>query len=198
MPKCDFSIRIGTKQECKDILDKYHYLTKESRGFKTKENYILSHKDLGSVGVCIFTGFPVKELFYGMFGLKNYKDQEGFYELSRLCIDPIVQQNEHNIASWFVSRCIKELRSRQKVRAILSYADSRFHKGTVYKALGFIYCGLTDKKKDFWFKMPDGSYKKHSRGKVKNCDGEWRDRPQKHRYVMVYDTDLNLKWKVMK
>jgi hypothetical protein len=198
MPKCDYSMRIGTKQECKEILDKYHYLSKESRGFKTKENYILSHSSYGNVGVCIFTGFPVKELFYSMFGLRNNRDQNGFYELSRLCLDPSIQQNEHNIASWFVSRCIKDLRSRLNVRSILSYADSRFHKGTVYQSLGFLYCGLTDAKKDFWFELPDGSYRKHSRGSVRNCRGEWRDRPRKHRYVKVYDNTLKLQWDVEK
>ncbi len=195
MSKNNYSIKIGSKKECEDILNRYHYLSKESRGFKTKENYILIHKSLGNVGVCIFTGFPVKELFYGMFGIESKTDQEGFYELSRLCLDPQIQ-DEHNIASWFVSRCIKDLRSRKNVRSILSYADSRFHSGIVYQALGFLYCGLTDKKKDFWFELEDGSFKKHSRGKIKGFKGEWRDRPRKHRYVKVFDDTLKLKWKV--
>jgi hypothetical protein len=193
MSKEDFSIRLGNKDECKLLLEKYHYLSKESRGFKTKENYVLLKND-NPVGICIFTGFPVPELMVGMFGLER-KKQEGFYELSRLCLDPKVQEEEHNLASWFVSRCIKDLRKRLDVKSILSYADSRFHLGKVYQALGFIYCGLTDKKKDFWFVLPDGSYKKHSRGKVKGIEGEWRDRPRKHRYVKVYDKNLKLKWK---
>jgi len=194
MSKSDFSIRLGTKKECKLLLEKYHYLSKESRGFKTKENYILIHNN-ESVGICIFTGFPVPELLVGMFGLKR-NQQEGFYELSRLCLDPRVQETEHNLASWFVSRCIKDLRNRVYVRSILSYADSRFHVGKVYQALGFTYCGLTVKKKDFWFKLEDGSYKKHSRGKTKGIEGEWRDRPRKHRYVKVFDNTLTLKWKI--
>lgn len=194
MSKKDFSIRMGTKKECKSLLEKYHYLSKESRGFKTKENYILEYNNK-SVGICIFTGFPVPELMVGMFGLER-KKQEGFYELSRLCLDPSIQEKEHNLASWFVSRCIKDLKKRLDVRVILSYADSRFHTGKVYQALGFMYCGLTDKKKDFWFELPDGTYKKHSRGKVRGAKGKWVDRPRKHRYVKVYDKTLNLKWKV--
>ena len=196
MSKEDFAIISGSKKQCKVLLEKYHYLSKESRGFKTKENYILMCKG-NAVGVCIFTGFPVIQLFYGMFGLDKHTNQDGFYELSRLCLDPEVQKNEYNLASWFVSRCIKDLRKRMNVRSILSYADSRFHIGKIYQALGFDYCGMTDKRKDFWFELEDGSYKKHSRGKIKGAKGEWRDRSRKYRYVKVYDESLNLKWETL-
>ena len=81
------------------------------------------------------------------------------------------------------------------MRAILSYADSTFHSGTVYKACNFKYYGLTEAKKDFFIKQPDGSFIKHSRGKVKGIEGEWRDRSVKHRYVLVYDKNLDIKWK---
>ena len=145
------------------------------------------------VGVCIFTGFPVPELVNGMFGLDR-ADQKGFFELSRLCIAPSVQTSEHNITSWFVSRAIKELKKDTKVRAILSYADSDFHQGTIYRACNFDYYGLTDQKSDFWIKQEDGTYIKHSRGKVKGVDGEWRPRSRKHRFVMIFDKRLNMRW----
>ena len=145
------------------------------------------------MGVCIFTGFPVPELVNGMFGLDR-ADQKGFFELSRLCIAPSVQTSEHNITSWFVSRAIKELKKDTKVRAILSYADSDFHQGTIYRACNFDYYGLTDQKSDFWIKQEDGTYIKHSRGKVKGVDGEWRPRSRKHRFVMIFDKRLNMRW----
>ena len=148
------------------------------------------------MGVCIFTGFPVPELVKGMFGLSR-TEQRGFYELSRLCLIPEVQSNEHNLASWFVSRSIKYLRDNYYVRAILSYADNDFHNGTVYKALNFTYCGLTDEKSDFWIKQSDASFIKHSRGKTKGVDGVWRKRSRKHRFVMVFDKSLELRWKVV-
>jgi len=55
---------------------------------------------------------------------------------------------------------------------------------------------LTDPKKDFYY--ADGT--KHSRGKVKGVEGEWRDRSRKHRYLMVYDRELRdrLAWKEQK
>jgi hypothetical protein len=197
MAKCDFSINQGTKKECKFILEKYHYLSQESKGFKTGENYILYYNHT-PVGTCIFTGFPVPELLVGMFGIDRDTNQQGFYELSRLCLDPNIQKNEHNLSSWFVSRCIKDLKYKKNVRCILSYADSRYHTGKVYKALGFGYYGLSTKKTDFYRKLDNGEYKKQQRGKTKGIEGKWTERPRKHRYVLLYDNTLTLKWKKQK
>ena len=145
------------------------------------------------MGACIFTGLPVPELVCGMFGLSR-ENQRGFFELSRLCVAPSVQETEHNITSWFVSRAIRELRKDTEVRAIISYADTDHHRGTIYRACNFDYYGLTDQKSDFWIKQEDGSYIKHSRGKVKGVDGEWRPRSRKHRFVMIFDKTLKMKW----
>ena len=194
MSKSDFNIKLITKPECASLLLKYHYLKDISKGFKSGVNYGLFHNS-ELVGVCIYTGFPVPELVKGLFGLDR-KDQKGFYELSRLVLSPEIQKTEHNLASWFVSRTIKAIRKAETVRAILSYADNDFHSGTVYKACNFDYYGLTDKKKDYWLKQDDGSYKKHSRGKMKGLEGEWRDRSQKHRFLKVYDKKLTVKWAI--
>jgi hypothetical protein len=191
--KDDYSIKLVSKQDSASILLKYHYLKDISKGFKSGINVgLFKHDRL--VGVCIFTGFPVPELSKGMLGLSR-DDQEGLFELSRLCLIPEEQAAEHNLASWFVSRAIKFLKQIKPVRVILSYADSEFHGGTVYKACNFKYYGLSSPKKDFWILQPDGSYKKHSRGSVKNLQGEWRDRSRKHRYVIVVDKKVKVLWK---
>ena len=184
------------KGSCKELLKKYHYLSKIGNGFKSGYNFVLWNiKRDEVVGVCIFTGFPVPELVKGMYGLKR-TDQNGFFELSRLCLDPIEQEDEHNLASWFVSRCIKQLKELTNVRAILSYADDDHHKGIVYRACNFNYYGLTDKKKDFWILQENGSYKKHSRGRTKGIPGEWRDRSRKHRFLITYDKKLTCNWAI--
>lgn len=193
MAKSEFKINKITKEEAKKILLKYHYLKDKSKSFKSGFNYGLFKKD-ELVGVIIYTGFPVPELAKGMLGLER-NQQEGLFELSRLCIHPEVQKVEHNITSWFVSRSIKFLKKEINVRVILSYADSEYHTGTIYRACNFDYYGLTDSKKDFWIKQPDGNYIKHSRGKMKNLEGEWRYRSQKHRYVLLFDKSLSIKWK---
>jgi hypothetical protein len=190
--KSDFYIdRVG-KNEVKNLLYTYHYLKNESKDFKSGYNYGLfksSVSDILHIGdclaACIFTKIPVPEIAVGAFGLER-NEQEGLYELSRLCVHPEVQKEEYNITSWFVSRCIKRFRKDATVRAVLSYADSNHHSGTIYRACNFQYYGLTDAKKDFYY--ADGT--KHSRGSIRGTDGEWRDRSRKHRYLMVFDKKL--------
>ena len=196
--KSDFYIdRVG-KEEVKNLLYNYHYLKDESKDFKSGFNYGLyrnSFTDIlnigGCLGACIFTGLPVPEIAVGAFGLER-NQQEGIYELSRLCIHPDIQKEEYNITSWFVSRCIRRFRKDATVRAILSYADSSKHTGVIYRACNFQYYGMTSPKKDFYY--ADGT--KHSRGKVKGVEGEWKERTRKHRYLMIFDKELEqkLKW----
>jgi hypothetical protein len=202
--KSDFYIdRVG-KEEIKELLYTHHYLKDESKDFKSGFNYGLFKRSewecplrIGNcLGACIFTGLPVPEIAVGAFGLER-NQQEGIYELSRLCIHPDVQKEEHNITSWFVSRCIKRFKKDARVSCILSYADANHHLGTIYRACNFSYFGLTDKKSDFWIKQPDDSFIKHSRGSTKGVEGEWRERSRKHRYLMIFDKELKkrLTWK---
>jgi len=202
--KSDFYIdRVG-KEEIKELLYTHHYLKDESKDFKSGFNYGLFKRSewecplrIGNcIGACIFTGLPVPEIAVGAFGLER-NQQEGIYELSRLCIHPDVQKEEHNITSWFVSRCIKRFKKDARVSCILSYADANHHLGTIYRACNFSYFGLTDKKSDFWIKQPDDSFIKHSRGSTKGVEGEWRERSRKHRYLMIFDKELKkrLTWK---
>ena len=194
--KSDYHIDRVNKSDAADLLLRFHYLKDISKTFKSGYNYGLYKNNefcplnIGGIqGVCIFTGLPVPEIAKGAFGLER-NEQQGLFELSRLCIHPDTQQEEYNITSWFVSRAIKQLRKDTKVRAIISYADSEHHGGTIYRACNFRYCGLSDPKKDFYFS--DGT--KHSRGKIGDAEGEWRDRSRKHRYVMTFDKSLELLW----
>jgi hypothetical protein len=194
--KSDYYIDRITKKQAEELLLTYHYLKDISKGFKSGHNFGLFKKNdfsplnIGQLlGAIIFTGLPVPEVAQGAFGLAR-NEQQGLFELSRLCIHPDTQSGEHNITSWFVSRAIKQLRKDTEVKAIISYADSDFHSGTIYRACNFVYAGLTDAKKDFYY--ADGT--KHSRGKMKGAAGEWKDRSRKHRYVMVFDKNLKLLW----
>ncbi len=194
-----FFIDKVSKEEIKNLLYNYHYLKDESKDFKSGYNYGLfksSVSDILHIGdclaACVFTKIPVPEIAVGAFGLQRH-EQEGLYELSRLCIHPDVQKTEYNITSWFVSRCIKRFRKDANVRTILSYADASRHDGVIYRACNFKYYGLTDPKKDFYY--ADGT--KHSRGSVKGIKGEWKERTRKHRYLMIFDKNLEkrLTWK---
>ena len=192
MGKDNFIIRRVDKNTCAEILLKFHYLKDISKGFKSGFNYGVYFENV-CVGVIIYTGLPVPELVTGMLGLPR-NEQKGLFELSRLCLTPEIQAQEHNLASWFVSKSIKMLRNDTYVRLILSYADADYHAGIVYRACNFKYYGLTNAKKDFWVKQTDGSFVKHSRGKVKGVEGEWRLRSRKHRFVMSFDKKLRVLW----
>ena len=201
--KQDFYIDRVTKKEIEPLLLTYHYLKDESKTFKSWYNYgLFKHTDWecplnigGCLGGIVFTSLPVPEIAVGAFELQRH-EQDGIYELSRLCIHPDLQKEEYNITSWFVSRCIKRFRKDTEVKAILSYADDNHHSGIIYRATNFRYYGKTDKKSDFWIKQPDGSFIKHSRGPIRGLEGEWRSRSRKHRYLMVFDKKLKerLKW----
>lgn len=195
--KSDYYIERVTKKEVEPLLLTYHYLKDESKTFKSHYNYGLFKSDSsdvlhvgGSFAACIFTKIPVPEIAVSAFGLERHQ-QDGLYELSRLCIHPEVQKEEYNITSWFVSRCIKRFKKDAHPRAIISYADANHHTGVIYRACNFKYYGLTAPKKDFYY--ADGT--KHSRGSIRGIDGEWRNRSRKHRYLMVFDKTLNLLWK---
>jgi hypothetical protein len=198
--KSQYYIERVTKKELESLFLTHHYLKDESKTFKSWYNYgLFKHTDWecplnigGCLGGIVFTSLPVPEIAVGAFGLER-NQQEGIYELSRLCIHPDIQKEEYNITSWFVSRCIRRFRKDATVRAILSYADSNHHSGIIYRACNFQYYGLTDSKKDFYY--ADGT--KHSRGSVKGVDGEWRSRSRKHRYLMIFDKELQKKltWK---
>ena len=191
--KSEFFTEPVSKKEAADILLKYHYLKDISKTFRSGYNLGLFKGNPDDVfigdpcGVCIFTSLPVPEIAVGAFGLDR-DDQDGLFELSRLCLHPIEQSEEHNLAGWFVVRAIKWLQSVTAVRAIISYADSSFHAGTVYRATNWTYCGLTAPKFDY----VDGD-QIQSRGKSKS--GDTRDRTQKHRFVKVFDKSLTLLWK---
>ena len=137
--KNEYYIDKVKKCDVKDLLNTFHYLKDESKDFKVSPySYGLYRNNVtdvlhigGCLGVCIFTGLPVPEIAVGVFGLKR-NEQDGLYELSRLCIHPNVQKEEYNITSWFVSRCIKRFRKDTEVKAILSYADANHHTGIIY------------------------------------------------------------------
>src|SRR6056300_169508 len=123
--KSEYHIDRVSKEEIKNLLYTHHYLKDESKDFKSGYNYgLFRHTEwecplrIGKcLAACIFTGLPVPEIAVGAFGLQR-DEQEGLFELSRLCVDPEVQKEEYNITSWFVSRCIKRFRKDTDVRAI--------------------------------------------------------------------------------
>lgn len=113
-------------------------------------------------------------------------------ELNRLCL----KYNRKNEASFLVGNSLKLL---PKQRIVVSFADTnQNHKGYVYQATNFIYCGLSAKRTDWKVKG-----KEHLHGQtvadefrgVPNRAQAMREkygddfylapRPRKHRYIYI-------------
>lgn len=187
----NYKIEKVNRKQCEEFLKTRHYLSLQGCSFRSGRNYALYEGDV-MIGLAIFHGVSVGETIKGAFGLEK-TEQSGFYELGRLAMD--AGHNFPNLTSWFAAQCMKLLRKETNVRAIISYADSAYHHGGIYQALNFKYYGLTAKKKDFWVEQEDGTYVKLQRGKTVGLKGIWKDRTQKHRYMIVYDKSLTVKWK---
>jgi len=181
------TISFITKNEAKQFLSQYHYLG--TKPFRHSFIYGM-YNNTELVGVCVFHKVSAPETCVGAFGLQR-NEQDGIWELGRLAMHPSLNGGNHT--SWFVSRAIKQLCKDTSVRAIISYADSSAgHLGSIYRACNALYCGVTNQKNDFYV-----NGKIQERGKTKGVVGEWKPRPQKHRYIWVFDPTLVLKWKVV-
>ncbi len=113
-------------------------------------------------------------------------------ELNRLCL----LDNKPNQASYLIAKSLKMLPSN---KIIISFADTeQDHKGIVYQASNFMYCGLSAKRTDWKVKG-----KEHLHGQtiadefrgIKNRAQSMKDkygddfylkqRPRKHRYIYI-------------
>ena len=113
-------------------------------------------------------------------GLFNSTSQSSIYEIGRLAMDDRCPRNSE---SRFIAVAMRLLRKAVPVKAIITYADSAVgHTGTIYRASGFTYLGLTDPKDDFWI---DG--KIQQRGKTRGMGGVWLSRSRKHKFIKRFD-----------
>lgn len=185
-----YEIKRITRKECKGLLERFHYIHKAGGNFRSGINYGLFKENV-LIGVSIFHTNSAKGIVKGCFGIESYK-LDGFYELGRLAVDP--EYSIKNLTSWFLGGAIRIFRKERNVSVMLTYADSDLHTGYIYQALNFKYYGLTAPKKDFFEFLSDGTERKVQRGKVKHLNGEWRDKSQKHRYMIIYDKNLKTRW----
>lgn len=175
------------------FLSRYHYLG--TKGFRSSQIYGM-YDNVMLLGVCVFHGVSAPETVVGAFGLQR-TEQDGIWELGRLAMHPTL--NGSNYTSWFVSRALKQLQKDDNVRAVVSYADtSAGHLGSIYRATNAFYCGVTTLKFDYVDPVTNKVKERFSpseKGTAKTYTKRWR--PQKHRYVWVFDPTLELKWKVV-
>jgi hypothetical protein len=152
---------------------KWHYLGKTD--FIASLNYGAFFEDR-CVGVISY-GTPnatdIKDLY-------DRNNQEGWFEIKRLAMEDACPKNSESRMIGISIQLIKK--SNKKIKGIITYADAGVgHIGTIYKASGFTYLGLTAPKKDY---LLDGKIKQ--RGKTKGESGEWIERSRKHLFVKKF------------
>lgn len=112
-----------------------HYSGSLSRG--NKHVFVLIVK--GHIRGCATFGIPVGK------GCHKYGSGKGeVLECKRFCLAPNAPKNA---ASFFMAKCIKELKKNKSIDSIISYADpAQGHEGTIYKASNYFYMGTQNKK----------------------------------------------------
>jgi hypothetical protein len=74
-------------------------------------------------------------------------------ELTRFCIHPKYQKK--NFASWFISRCINDIKHLNKYKCLISFADNTYnHDGIIYKASNWKIDGIVDPS--YWYVDTNG------------------------------------------
>lgn len=138
-------------------------------------------------GVCSF-GTPASSPL--LKGIAGDKWAINVIELNRL----VLIDNHKNLASYFVSKCLKKL---PKPKIVVSYADTSMnHAGYVYQACNFLYTGLSAKRTDWKIKGKEhlhghtiaDEFRGHDNRVVQmrakyGDDFYLEQRPRKHRYV---------------
>ncbi len=158
---------------------KWHYLG--DTGF-------ISTYDFGVVFIddlwgCISMGSPNAKVLNGYW---TPETQEGWWEIKRLALSDNLPKNSESRVIAVAMRLIKKM--NKNVKGFVTYADSSVgHVGTIYKASGFNYLGLTAQKSDFF---EAGHDKPVQRGAVKHLQGEWRERSRKHLFIKPLDCML--------
>ena len=177
-------VKVVSRAECEPFILGIHYAKRwpsVSYAFGLFEGNEL-------IGVVTYGTPPSAPLRVGAAG-KEYAQY--ILELNRLCL----KYNRKNEASFLVASSLKKLPNS----IVISFADTeQNHKGFVYQACNFMYCGLSAKRTDWKVKG-----KEHLHGQtiadefrgVKDRAKAMREkygddfylspRPRKHRYIFI-------------
>lgn len=178
----DYNVRAIDSKEALPMIQNKHYAQRRP---SISYAYGLFNKDDELIGVCTF-GKPASNALSEEICGAEHKSR--VYELNRLYIE----DNIKNLASYFVSRCLKDLKKHKLI--IVSYSDSGMgHSGYVYQATNFLYTGSTKERTDKY--SPNNRHSRHYNEEYNHLR---KVRTSKHRYVFFTDSKdkKNLKYEV--
>ena len=176
--KTKYTVKSIDSFECREWLMYKHYARRMcsiSYAFGLFDNQNILQ------GVCTFGSPPSRALCIGVCGEANANK---VYELNRF----IINDNEKNIASFFISRALKILPNDL---IIVSYSDTSMgHHGYIYQATNWIYTGLSAKRTER-YDIENPHLHSKSVTERKGVDYQSlaiRERPRKHRYIYFTGT----------
>lgn len=178
--KDNYTIKPITYQEAMEIVVEHHYLHRKAPCSKA---FGLIDKDNKIKGVIVYGVPPSSTLLKGICG---DTEKSNVYELTRLWVNDDVPRNGE---SYLIGNTIKLLDKE----IIVSFSEiKQGHRGIVYQASNFIYCGLSSKFKDPKVKglehqhhatYAHGLTNKEVEAKFGIENVYYVDRPRKHRYI---------------
>jgi hypothetical protein len=164
-----------------DIVIEHHYL---HRVCPVSHSFGLFEGD-EVIGVITY-GVPCSSTL--LKGIAGDEEKQNVYELNRLWVKDGTPKNTE---SFFIAQSMKDL-DRE---IIVSFAEIRMgHRGIVYQASNFLYCGLSKKFRDPKVKgmehMHHATYaNRMTMAEVREKYGAenvyYVDRPRKHRYIYI-------------
>jgi hypothetical protein len=176
-----FSIQFLSYNIAMQVIVREHYLHRTAPC--SKAFALVCNKCKRIVGVIVYGVSSSSTLLRGICG---NEEASNVYELTRLWIKDGTPKNSE---SYFIANTLKLLDKE----IIVSFAeDAQGHKGVVYQASNFIYCGLSQKFIDPKVKgLEHQHHATYANGltmdEVKQKYGEenvyFVERPRKHRYV---------------
>jgi hypothetical protein len=136
----NYNVKRISAKEAKEYIHKNHYSHGSHNG--PSPCYGLFDGEL-LIGVLMFATPCSENVRASVFGKEHV---DNVTELHRLHIMDVTPKNTE---SWFISRCLKQLKlDKPQIWAVLSFSDTtEGHEGTIYKATNAIFCGQTGKAK---------------------------------------------------
>lgn len=149
MSKDNYYIKeISLKDEkLQEIFMNYHYLCRSGIRTAGKNTayalYDKNNEDNQILAASIFGHLSNPMAAMSLFdGYRIGSNMPGAWELKRLVVHPKIQSTEYNMTSYFVSKCMRQLKADYDCKFILSYSSLDIHVGTIYAATNFKYYGI--------------------------------------------------------
>jgi len=131
-----YKVELCNRNEIADFIEEWHY-SKNVNGLIS--DYCFKLLD----GNTLIGGMIYGRIAMAGVWRKYASNETELTELRRLCC---IDDTPKNTESYFIGHTLRWLKKNTSIKRVISYADATYgHKGIIYKASNFMYCGMTAK-----------------------------------------------------